>query len=250
MYKSVELNVNSRLLRGCVRTPDGHGPFPTAIFYHGFTVDRVGIQRLHELFARELVKSGFACVRFDFYGLGESEGDFVEMTLGHEFQEAKAIYNWCEDQSFCDKNNLFITGHSQGGLICGCIAPELQPKAVVMWAPALNQYYGAALRARTMCGPTKRGWDIEGLELSREFLKEIRKMDLRAMSRGYSGPVCILHGTEDELVPVDVVYEYQDIYGEAMELQLIEGANHQFRSLPWKQQAYEISLEFLKKHLD
>ena len=90
MYRSVELNVNGRLLRGCVRAPEGNGPFPTAIFYHGFTVDRIGMQRLHELFARALVDQGFACVRFDFYGLGESEGDFSEMTLGHEIEEAKA----------------------------------------------------------------------------------------------------------------------------------------------------------------
>ena len=215
------------------------------IFYHGFTVDKVGMQRLHELFARELVKAGFACVRFDFYGLGESEGDFSEMTLGHEIEEAEAIYNWSLEQDFCDPDNLYISGHSQGGLICTCIAPKINPKAMVLWAPALNQYYGASLRARTMMGPTEKGWDIEGLELSRDFIEEIRKMDLRSMARGYEKPTLLIHGTEDELVPVDVAYVYQDIYGEHMRLELIEGANHQFRSLKWKQQVYDGSVKFL-----
>ncbi len=245
MYKSVKLDVNGRLLRGCVRAPEGEGPFPTVIFYHGFTVDKVGMQRLHELFARELVKAGFACVRFDFYGLGESEGDFSEMTLGHEIEEAEAIYNWSLEQDFCDPDNLYISGHSQGGLICTCIAPKINPKAMVLWAPALNQYYGASLRARTMMGPTEKGWDIEGLELSRDFIEEIRKMDLRSMARGYEKPTLLIHGTEDELVPVDVAYVYQDIYGEHMRLELIEGANHQFRSLKWKQQVYDGSVKFL-----
>ncbi len=245
MYKSVKLDVNGRLLRGCVRAPEGEGPYPTVIFYHGFTVDKVGMQRLHELFARELVKAGFACVRFDFYGLGESEGDFSEMTLGHEIEEAEAIYKWSLEQDFCDPDNLYISGHSQGGLICTCIAPKINPKAMVIWAPALNQYYGASLRARTMMGPTEKGWDIEGLELSRDFIEEIRKMDLRSMARGYENPTLLIHGTEDELVPVDVAYVYQDIYGEHMELELIEGANHQFRSLKWKQQVYDSSVKFL-----
>lgn len=249
MYKSVELDVNGRLLRGCVRAPRDNEKFPTAIFYHGFTVDRIGMQRLHELFARELVKAGIACVRFDFYGLGESEGDFNEMTLGHEIEEAEAIYQWTREQDFCDSNNLFITGHSQGGLICTIIAPKIQPKAMVLWAPALNQYYGASVRARTMMGPTEKGWDIEGLELSREFIDEIRDMDLRGMARGYHKPTLLIHGEKDELVPVDCAYVYQDIYGQSMRLEIIEGANHQFRSLRWKQKVYDLSVDFLKKEI-
>lgn len=249
MYKNVELKVSGRLLRGSVITPEGEGPFPAVIFYHGFTVDRVGMQRLHLLFAREVVKAGFACVRFDFYGLGESEGDFSEMTLGHEIEEAEAIYHWTRQQDFCKPDEVFISGHSQGGLICTLIAPKLQPKAMVLWSPALNQYYGASLRARTMMGPTEKGWDIEGLELSHEFIEEIRKMDLRSMACGYYKPTILIHGTLDELVPVDVVDVYQDIYGDCMKKVLIEGANHQFRSLKWKQQVYDESVKFLKQQL-
>ena len=51
MYRALELDVNGRLIRGCLRAPEGEGPFPTVIFFHGFTVDKVGMMRLHELFA-------------------------------------------------------------------------------------------------------------------------------------------------------------------------------------------------------
>ena len=71
--------VDEKLIRGDVRTPEGDGPFPTVCFYHGFCVDRIGIMRLHELFARKCVENGIACVKFDFYGCGESDGDFSEM---------------------------------------------------------------------------------------------------------------------------------------------------------------------------
>ncbi len=249
MYKALELTVDGRLIRGCLRAPDGDGPFPTVIFFHGFTVDKVGMMRLHELFARECVKAGFACVRFDFYGCGESDGDFSEMTLGHEMEEAKAIYRWCLTQDFCDKDNLYVTGHSMGALINACIAPEIQPKAIVLWAPALNMYYEASFRAKTMKGPTANGWDINGMELSRAYLDEVRKMDFVAMARGYEGPVLLIHGTEDENVPVSVVYVYQDIYGDKMELQLIEGSNHQYSSLYWKQKVYDLTIGFIRKQI-
>ena len=225
MYRALELDVNGRLIRGCLRAPEGEGPFPTVIFFHGFTVDKVGMMRLHELFARECVKAGFACVRFDFYGCGESDGDFNEMTVGHEIEEGKAIYEWCQKQPFCQPEN-------------------------VLWAPALNMYYGAAVRARTMKGPTEHGWDINGLELSRTYLDEIRKMDTLAMSRGYHGKVLLVHGTEDELVQVDVAYQYQDVYGDQMQLELIEGSNHQFSSLAWKQRVYDLTTTFLRRQIE
>ena len=37
MYKALELTVNGRLIRGVLRAPEGNGPFPTVIFFHGFT---------------------------------------------------------------------------------------------------------------------------------------------------------------------------------------------------------------------
>ena len=91
MFMNVELMVDEKLIRGDVRTPEGDGPFPTVCFYHGFCVDRIGIMRLHELFARKCVENGIACVKFDFYGCGESDGDFSEMRYLDEIEQAKAI---------------------------------------------------------------------------------------------------------------------------------------------------------------
>ena len=70
-----------------------------------------------------------------------------------------------------------------------------------------------------------------------------------AMALGYEGPVLLIHGTEDENVPVSVVYVYQDIYGDKMELQLIEGSNHQYSSLYWKQKVYDLTIGFIRKQI-
>ena len=86
MFINVELEVNHKLLRGDVRLPEGTGPFPVVCFYHGFCVDRIGQMRLHELFARKCAVNGIACVKFDFYGCGESDGDFSEMRYMDEVE--------------------------------------------------------------------------------------------------------------------------------------------------------------------
>ncbi len=74
-------------------------------------------------------------------------------------------------------------------------------------------------------------------------------MDTYNMACGYSGPVLLIHGTEDELVQVDVAYQYKDIYGKQMQMELIQGANHQYSSLVWKQRVYDLSVAFIKKQV-
>ena len=247
MYQAVELSVNGRLLRGVVRGPEGDGPFPAVIFYHGFIVDKVGMMRLHELFARECVKAGFVCVRFDFYGLGESDGDFSEMTIGKELEEAEAIYQWTSQQEYIDETRVILSGHSMGAMVASVVASRVNPKALLLWSPALTMYYQAGLQVRTAVRSTERGWDIGGMELSREFMVEAAQMDFLQMAAGYLGKVLLIHGREDEKIPVDVVYRYQTIYKENCQIEVIEGANHQFSSLEWKKQVYEKSIDFLLK---
>ncbi|MGI5967655.1 alpha/beta hydrolase [Anaerotruncus rubiinfantis] len=249
MYRSVELQVGKKLLRGCVRAPEGGGCFPTVIFYHGFTVDKVGMMRLHELFARECVKNGMACVRFDFYGCGESDGDFSEMTTSSEIEDAEAIYRWTCEQDFAIPDQVIPTGHSMGGLVVTQILPKVQPKGAVIWAPAYSMYYQASFRARTLVGPTDDGlgYDIGGMKLSKAYLEDVRKLDIPAGAAGYKNSILLIHGSEDEVIPIDCAYQFQDIYGDQMELHIVEGSNHQYSSLKWKQEVYDTSIAYLKK---
>ena len=245
MYLATELDVNGRLLRGNVRMPDSGGPFPAIVFLHGFTVWKTGPQRLYEEFARAAVGKGYCVIRFDFYGTGESEGEFYEMTIGSEMNETEAIFAWAKEQPYVDAGNLFLGGHSMGALVAVLTAPRLKPKALFGWSTAMTMYYQAGIRARTMKGPTARGWDIDGLELSREFMDEAAGMDFQAMARGYGGPVLLVHGSCDTDIPVESAYVLQKIYGEKCQIDVVEGANHRFLSLPWKRHVYERTLAFL-----
>lgn len=250
MYKSAELNIEGKIIRGVVRTPEGTGPFPTVCFYHGFSVDKVGLMRLHELFARACVDHGMACVRFDFYGCGESDGDFSEMRFSEEVKQAEAIYRWTSEQSFCDKEKLFAAGHSLGGAITSVIAPKLQPKAIILWAPGNTAYYDISSRTGAIPGEYKDYYDIGGLAVAGEFLSEIRRIDIVGIAAKYQGKVLIVHGDQDEKVPVASIGPYLDIYKDQAECVIIRGSNHQFSSLLWRKQVYEESLRFLKGQID
>ena len=249
MFMNVELMVDEKLIRGDVRTPEGDGPFPTVCFYHGFCVDRIGLMRLHELFARKCVGNGIACVKFDFYGCGESDGDFSEMRYLDEIEQAKAIYNWTKEQSWCDSDNLYPVGHSLGGAIVSNIIPELQPKGAIMWAPGNVAYYDISSRVHAIPGSYKVTYDIGGLMMSSEFLSQMRKLDIVKQAAGYEKEVLLVHGELDEKVPVYAIGPYLDLYGDYATLQIIPGSNHQFSSVAWKNQVYDCSIEYLKRKI-
>ena len=249
MYKTVDLQVGDKLLRGCVRTPQGSGPFPTVCFYHGFSVDRVGLLRLHEMLARLLVDHGFACVRFDFYGCGESDGDFSEMRVSDEIVQGKAIYEWACKQDFAISEKVYPVGHSLGGVIASIVAATYQTPAAILWSPALSVYYDISGRVGAVPDHYEPTYDLDGLEFSGEFLKDVRSLDLLKMAAGYKNKVLIIHGDKDEKITVAVTGQYRDLYGDAMKLVIVKGSNHQFSSKSWRQQAYDATLAFLKQEI-
>jgi fermentation-respiration switch protein FrsA (DUF1100 family) len=74
----------------------------------------------------------------------------------------------------------------------------------------------------------------------------VRGLNLLKLAEGYKNKVLVVHGDRDEKVPVAVVGQYRDLYGSAMKLVIVDGANHQFSSVPWRQKAFDASIEFLK----
>jgi pimeloyl-ACP methyl ester carboxylesterase len=249
MYKSVELSINDKLIRGVVRTPDGNGPFPTVVFFHGFTVDHIGLMRLHELWARRCVNEGFAIVRFDFYGCGESDGDFSEMRFPDEIEQAKEIYRWTKIQSFCDSDKMFLSGHSLGGAIASVIAPELDPLGLILWAPGNTAYYDISGRTKAVPGEYKEYYDVGGMYLAGEFLEQIRKYDIPKLASGYRKGTLIVHGEEDEKVVIASLGPYLDAYGDTVETHIVRNANHQFSRVAWKNEVYDISINYIKQKI-
>ena len=108
---------------------------PMVIFCHGFGGSKDG--PLFELITDTLQAHGIASIRFDFNGHGESEGDFQEMTVPNEIEDAKHVYAYVRDLRYI--NSIAIVGHSQGGVVASMTAGQLGTdalRAVVLMAPA------------------------------------------------------------------------------------------------------------------
>lgn len=92
-----------------------------AIFFHGFggnigTEPEHAYQKLIEI----LNKKGIAVFRFDFNGHGKSDGDFSNMNILNGIEDAIAILEYVRTQEWVEE--IFLIGHSQGGVIAGMMA--------------------------------------------------------------------------------------------------------------------------------
>lgn len=64
------------------------------------------------------------------------------------------------------------------------------------------------------------------MKLVREYLLTTQELDIYGTASAYKGPVLILHGTKDKIVPLWCSDRYKETYGEKAELKIIEGENH------------------------
>ena len=95
--------------------------YPIVIIMHGLMLKKEF--HLLESLADNLLSLNIGSIRFDFNGHGESEGDFINMTIPNEIDDARNIYNY-----ICDLKNIgdvSFLGHSQGGFVAAMLSGAL-----------------------------------------------------------------------------------------------------------------------------
>jgi uncharacterized protein len=235
MQRSIELESEGTVLRGMFHLPENAGPrTPLLVIFHGFTGTKVENHFLYVKLSRHLESRGIASLRYDFSGSGESDGDFGNMTLSGEIRDAKRIYESALSLPHVDPDSVFILGHSMGGVVASIVAAEAErkPRGLVLVAPAGNMIPIAEAKLRENADRTtgNGGTDIGGLIIGRDFLPDLRSIDLAGRAAGYRGSACVIQGSVDPVVPEAVSRAYYDVYPGRKRYVLIEGAGHNFDS--------------------
>jgi hypothetical protein len=248
MQEHVELLVGENVLRGMLHWPAANaaklaekaGGIPLLLIFHGFTGTKVENHFIYPKLCRSLERAGVASLRFDFSGSGESDGEFRNMTLSGELEEARNIWDFALGLHGIDQGSVFILGHSMGGLVAGMLAAEKEPKGLILLAPAGNMAdiaYETLLR-RTIAEDPRGGSDIGGLILGRGFLPDLNGMDPLALSKKYLGAVLIIHGTADPVVPEVVSKQWFSSFSGAARYIALKGAGHNYDSIAYEERIF------------
>ena len=227
---------------------------PMVIFCHGFSGTKDG--PMFELIADTLQAHGIASIRFDFNGHGESEGEFKDMTVPNEIEDAKKVVEYVSDLRYV--SSLAIVGHSQGGVVAAMTAGQLSEalgespfKAVALMAPAAV-LRDDAIRGSTMgkqYDPFAPGEYVElwgGLKLGGQYIRTAFSLPIYETAAKYQGEALIIHGNADRVVPYTYGERFHQIWPKS-ELVIQEYFDHGFSQNIYR--TTDIVSEYLIKQL-
>ena len=223
---------------------------PMVVFCHGFGGSKEG--PLFELIADSLQAHGIASVRFDFNGHGESEGEFVDMTVPNEIEDALKVIEYVRDLRYV--SSVSLVGHSQGGVVASMAAGKLEDgdiAAVALMAPAAV-LRDDAIRGSTMgaqYNPLDPPEYVElwgGKRLGGNYIKTAFWLPIYETAAKYQGPSLIVHGTADRVVPYTYGERYKTVWPSA-EVVILDGQDHGFSQNIYR--ATRLVSDFLIKKL-
>lgn len=250
---------NGKTLKGTLRKPDGasvSSPVPCVVILHGFCDERNELNFVHRELAQRLEEEGIGSFRFDFNGSGESEGRFEDMTISSEIEDAQNALAFVQDLDWVDDSKIGLHGLSLGGCVASMTAgrnPE-SIAALSLWCPAADLPYN--LRKKLLLGldvsdVEEKGYmDVEGLKCGVGFYRDAIVLDPYAEAARYTGPVNLVHGSEDITASPECSLKYKEIFGDRANLLIVDGAEHRFTTCEYRQARMESAVSFLSTHLN
>ncbi|WGF92336.1 bifunctional alpha/beta hydrolase/OsmC family protein [Aequorivita marisscotiae] len=196
-------NKDQEQLAGRLELPLNQKPHNFAIFAHCFTCTKnlIAVKNV----SRALTAAGFAVLRFDFTGLGESEGDFENTNFSGNVDDL------IEAANFLEKNYAaptLIIGHSLGGAAAIFAADKIASiKAVaVVNAPSDPSHVKNLLRDSTQeinkNGKAKVNLGGIDFTIKKQFLDDLKNKTLKNIVGSFRKALLILHAPQDKVVGI------------------------------------------------
>lgn len=230
---------------GMLHIPGGRGPFPGIVICHGFTSSKDKSTQVS--MAEDLSRAGFAALRIDLYGSGESAGKLEDMTVTKQVKDLLGALDFMEKHPSVDGKRLGVVGSSLGGMVAGLgTAKDRRVKSLVLRCP-VSDMKGVVNNVFSKVSK-KSGLDysefIEDggdntMKIKYRFYTNATEQPLYKVAGKIRCPVLIVHGTSDSVVPISQSVRLVGMLGKPSRLKKLFRADHSFNDSQYRKMREE-----------
>ncbi|MBF4546499.1 alpha/beta fold hydrolase [Corynebacterium afermentans subsp. lipophilum] len=240
------------MMAATIDRPDGPAQ-AYAIFAHCFAGSRhtPGASRI----AKRLTEHGIATLRFDFPGLGQSEGEFQDTSFSENVDDIVAAALWLEENY---KAPQLLMGHSLGGAatLKAATRPELKKviKAVATvgapFDPAHSVlHYAHAIGEADANGSVGVVLGGRELTISREFLEDLAETNPEEYLPKLRKPLLVVHSPIDVTVGIDNAQNIFSLARYPKSLMALDKADHLLTRQGTAQRAADIIGSWVQQYI-
>ena len=220
-------NSNGYTLSARLELPANRHPHTFALFAHVFTGNK-NLNAVRHI-SRALTVDGIAVLRFDFTGLGESEGDFADTNFTSNVEDLIAAAKFLEDHYQAPE---ILIGHSLGGAAAIFAAHRLDyVKAVTTIGAPSEPKHVTHLLKNSLEDIEANGVatvSVGGREfmIKKHFLDDIRSKNMFDIIRNLKKPILVMHSPQDSIVEIENAAKIYHAAYHPKSFVTLDGADH------------------------
>ena len=227
LQKVIFENKEGQSLVGRLELPANQHPHNFVIFAHCFTCNK-NLAAVRNI-GKALTSNGFGVLRFDFTGLGESEGDFADTNFSGNVEDLIAAADYLNDNYSAP---TLLIGHSLGGAAAIYAAAQVKSiKAVAtIGAPSSPKHVQRLLQS-SVDEIKKSGEAVVNLSgrdftIKKQFLDDLERKTLPETVNNLRKPILIMHSPQDNTVSIKNAEEIYRAAHHPKSFISLDGADH------------------------
>jgi len=233
---------------GILHLPKRKKP-PIIVMCHGFTGCKLGTPfGLFVQAARYWCRNGFAVLRFDFRGCGDSEGEFEDYCFRVTLEDTKSAIKFLTTLENVDVSRVGIVGHSRGGPTAIAIAAETKiPKCLVTWNSVVDfKYFLTKDEIRKI---KRKGYMLyDGFKVGKALLEDFN-YNIKDYIEKLNVPSLFIHSEKDQVVNIKHSKLLFDWCKTKKKFVTIKNADHVFSNPNNRERVFKITLDWFKENL-
>lgn len=216
--------IQGQKIRGKLYLPEKEEKQKIIILSHGLSLNYTYMIP----YAEKLYDKEVATFIFDYRGGGydcQSDGKISDMTIDTEIEDLNMVIDSIKQEPEIDENQIYIGGHSQGGLVSSLVAPTRNDiRGLFLFAPA----YVIPDDMKERDNPREKNvLRLMPEYLGEKYIDSALKINMFEDIKGYKGKVFIFHGVEDKRVPIEYIVEADKEYENSV-VYIYEEGEHRF----------------------